>query len=477
MPEQISARNGKRTRTAALIVAVTVAVVAAFAARPDTGASAVPAPSAPSNCNTWNTPFCNAAMTPIAGWKGHVFALSQKYPSRVVPGSQPWLAVDPKVHPGDYARVVLAYFYEGNIHGGSIENDFDPARNNVRPWYNAPFQDLGLFGREFVHGLTEERNSSPGELTPQQTSVWANYAVGYYNTPGATVIRKVWQPWRTHAGAAPDVRSAAGVPEGTVAAKLLFTTASPTEVPFIANAPAWDAYIYQNVHAYPTKQGPNPRVIGKVRLLQIDIAVKDHRAGYTGWFFGTFVYGGGPGYSGAPLGKVWRDVAPVGLMWGDDPTYTPPPSPSPHTSGLKQTWLNPTVNMAHYGYQYRLNGPVDNPISSCMSCHSTGEINIKNPNTPGSGILPPNPMPTPPATPPPHDIAYWFRNIGPSQPFDVPGFASTGYSLQVMGGIRNYYTYLGPTPPPVAGGRRAMRVLQGIQRADDRPARDGGTTH
>jgi hypothetical protein len=429
-------------------------------------------------CDTWNTPFCNALMPPPPGWTGHVFKLSQAYPQSAHPYPRPpWAGIDPKRDPNRYAYAVLGYFYEGNIHGGgTIENDFDPALNHVRRWYNAPFQDLGLFGREFVHGLTEERNSAPHELPPRPTSGWANYAVGYYNAPGATVIAHVWNPWRAKAGSQPDIVAARTVPEGTVAAKLLFTTASTGpggEVPFIADAPAWNAWIYKNVHAYPSQGASNPRVIGKVRLLQIDFAVKDHNAGPTGWFFGTFVYGGGPGYTGPKIGTGWRNVAPVGLMWGNDPGYTPPPSPQPST--LKETWLNPNVHMLHYGYQNRLNGPVDNPVSACMSCHATGEINAQNRSDTGSGMIAPIPMPTPPATPPPHDIAYWFRNIGPSEPFDKPGYVSTGYSLQVMDGIRNYYTYIGATSAPNAQ-LRAARVLHAVQH-DDRPPRDGGPTH
>jgi hypothetical protein len=487
MPYRPTSRAARWSRVALIVLsaALGVAVVGAVAVvatpRPAASSFAVVSPSfVQGSCNTWNTPFCNAAMSPLPDWTGHVFQLSQDYPKSPRYGSNgPWRpSIDPKTDPGGYTRMVLAYFYEGNIHGGGIENDFDPARNHVRRWYNAPFQDLGTFGREFVHGLTEERNSSPGELTPQQTSVWANYAVGFYNTPGAMVIGNVWNPWRKAAGARPSIAAAAHVPEGTVGVKLLFTTASTAEAPFIAGAPAWDAYVYKNVHAYP--KGPSdPRVIWKVRLLQIDIAVKDHRAGPTGWFFGTFVYGGGPGYAGPELGKGWRDVAPVGLMWGNDPGYTPPPSPTPHTSGLKETWLNPNVNMAHYGYQYRLNGPVDNPVSSCISCHSSGEINRKDPRKAGSGMIAPIPMPTPPATPPPHDIAYWFRNLGPSEPFDKPGFDSTGYSLQVMDGIRNYYQYLGATPAPTAA-LRTSRFLKGQaerKKVDYRPPRDGGPSH
>lgn len=477
------------TAAAFALVALAATGVTTLAEHASRAAAVVPPGFAADACNTRTTPFCNAGQTPSPGWTGHVFRLSQNYPQGLeLDASTPWRAIDPKREPDRYVRAVLEYFYDGNIHGGSIENDFDPATNHKRRWYNAPFQDLGLFGREFVHGLTEERNSSPFELTPQQRSVWANYAVGFYNAPGGHVLRQVWNPWRASPNGQPSIAAAAQVPEGTVAAKLLFTTASTGpggEVPFIADAPAWDGYVYENVHAYPQLSKPPPtptappRAIRKVRLLQIDVAVKDHRAGPTGWFFGTFVYGGGPGYTGPALGRGWRNVAPVGLMWGNDPGFVPPsPAPTPG-AGLKETWLNPGVHMLHYGYQGRLNGPVDNPNSSCMSCHSTGEIALppQNPTTPGSGMFGPIPMPTPPATPPPHDVAYWFRNVGPSEPFDKPGFASTGYSLQVMDGIRNYYEYIGATAAP-RGESRMARALRGLlEKTDDRPPRDGGPTH
>lgn len=489
MPQHPLSTGGRRGRVSFVVLSVAFAAAAAAAAAVARPPAAAPMTTLASptyiagRCNTWNTPFCDAAMTPpptTPPYTGHVFRLAQNYPKTARPDRHaPWLKIDPKTNPGAYTRAVLAYFYEGNIHRGSLENDFDPKLNHVRGWYNAPFQDLGAYGREFVHGLTVERLSLPHELAPEQTSKWMNYAVGFYNAPGGMVIRRVWDPWRAKAGAQPSITAAIPVPDGTVAAKLLFTTGTVAEVPYLANAAVWNAYVYQDRNKLPPKvtppATPAPRVIGTVRLLQIDIAVKDKRAGKTGWFFGTFVAGGGPGYTGPALGKGWRDVAPVGLMWGNDPGYTPPPSPAPPpaTNGLKETWLNPDVHMPHVGYQNRLNGPVDNPVSACMSCHATGQVNLKSPTTFGSSMIAPIPMPTPPATPPPHDIAYWFRNIGPEEPFDGPAFGSTGYSLQVMGGLSNYFRYIGATPPPTAA-LRAMRVNRAVQAEDPRPPRDGG---
>ena len=59
-------------------------------------------------------------------------------------------------------------------------------------------------------------------------------------------------------------------------------------------------------------------------------------------------------------------MVPVGLMWGNDPAGLP----------LKESWINPSAPAyakAHLGFEGRLNGPVDNPVSACMSCHATAQ--------------------------------------------------------------------------------------------------------
>jgi hypothetical protein len=159
--------------------------------------------------------------------------------------------------------------------------------------------------------------------------------------------------------------TAALFPNGTVATKLIFTTASEAEVPYLKGAPQWQAYVYANPND-PAPKASSPRAVLPLRLLQIDIAVKDDRVSDTtpGWVFGTFVYGGGPGGVGS---SGWMNVSLVGTMWGNDPAHS-------GTTPLAQTWLNPAVRMPHVGYQGRLNGPIDNPASSCLSCHSTAEV-------------------------------------------------------------------------------------------------------
>ena len=364
-------------------------------------------------CDTPTTPFCDALMPPIADWTGHVFHLSQSYPATIGPDVRPWLRYDPRTQTEKYLRAVLDYVFDGNLRADT-EASFDLTLNRKRAWYHAPWQDVGITGREFIHGLTRERVSRPYELAPQQTHQWSSYAVGFYNAPGGMILGRIWKD-----RGAPNA-AAAAFPDGTVATKLLFTTASEAEVPYLKGAPRWRAYVYADANE-PDPTAASPRAVLALPLLQIDVAVKDRRvADATGWVFGTFVYGGGPG---GQSGSGWTHVATVGGMWGNDPNYS-------GTGSLSQTWINPSVHMPHLGYQDRLSGPVDYPTSSCLSCHSTGEV-------PAGALLPPAQA----------DTAKWFRNIRSGEPFD-PARQSTDYSLQTSVGIANFEAHRAAASQP-----------------------------
>ena len=95
------------------------------------------------------------------------FSSSENYPATINRDVEPWLQDDPRTQTESYLRAVLDYVFDGNF--GHAEASFDPARNRKRAWYNAPWQDVGISGREFIHGLTRERVSRPYELAPQQT--------------------------------------------------------------------------------------------------------------------------------------------------------------------------------------------------------------------------------------------------------------------------------------------------------------------
>jgi hypothetical protein len=334
------------------------------------------------------------------GWTGPVFKLRQDYPATKPPvGPKPWKSFNFKTQQAKYLQAVLNYCKEGNV-----GVDWQLEKNTVRNWYHAPWLHAGPNGREFVHGLTGERSSRAHELAPTQTGTFANWAVGFYNAPGGYVIGQVWKNSN-----APNP-AAVNFPDGTVACKLLFTTATVDQVPYLKNDFEWQANT--------SIRSGGPRSIQTVRLLQVDVAVRDSRANATtGWVFGTFVYDGN-----ATGATPWDRLEPVGLMWGNDPTVTE--ATKTDTTHLVQTWINPDVGPPqHLGRAGRLNGPVDNPKSSCLSCHSTAEWEAKANVLPGSH----------------DDVMRWFRNLKANEAFDA-GQKSLGNSLQVALGLENFHS-------------------------------------
>lgn len=340
-----------------------------------------------------------------AGYRGRVFQLRQDYPTaRPSASVKPWDSIDPILNPHGYMMAIKEYVLEGNV-----STDWRVERNSVRNWYHVPWLHPGAAGREFIHGMTRERTSRPGELGPGQTGFIQNWAIGFYNEEGGYTVGQVWNDSND-----PDPTKAQ-FSNGTAVVKVLFTEADPTQVPELEGAFEWRANVHQN---RPT----SPKEIKTLRLLQVDVAVKEPRvAETTGWVFGTFIYD-----KDAPGSTPWDKLVPIGMMWGNDPGVTP----SDVTSGrktLKETYVNPAVpalGKRRLGWGGRLNGPVDNFISSCSSCHSTAQW------PPRSSLVPPREATE-------EQRLRWFRNIKAHEPFDEGGIP-LDYSLQLLFGIRNF---------------------------------------
>lgn len=371
--------------------------------------------------------FPDARSAPPTGWSGPVFKLSQDYPTNSPPNdAQSFLAIDFVSRPYDYSQAVLAYVLEGNVTPGKPNAAWVVQDNQIRKWYHAPWMHAGPRGREFIHGLTRERSSCPGQLSDQQTDWFQSWAIGIYNAQGGYTIGRVWQD-----ASEPDP-SKSIFPVGTVSAKLLFTSASIRQVPYLKGAPIWLANINETTRSAQ-------RMPRNVRLIQFDIAVRDARANATtGWVFGTYVYDGNQSGS-----DPWRKLVPVGLMWGNNPTIS---SAQPFRRGqfnpqLTETWLNTSIQTKqHYGRGGRLNGPLDDSTSSCLSCHATAQV---------PALSPINPQPRSPHCGPLVDDwqeqKSWFRNIQAGRAFD-PSAVSTDYSLQIPVGIGNLKRWLGNYP-------------------------------
>lgn len=348
------------------------------------------------------------------------FALSADYP-KTAPASEayPWKSIDFRKAGFDYLRAVLAYVYEGNI-PSSGPATWDVQNNKVRKWYHAPWMEVGKNGREFIHGLTRERTSLVGELWNSPPNPEAqNWAVGFYNPPGGYVVGQVWSDPN-----APDPKKALNFPDGTVAAKLLFTMADAHSVPYLKGSFEWLANAHSSIECRIREiDDSSPlceRSVQTVRLLQIDVAVRDDRPDYpspTNWVFGTFVYDGN-----APGKTPWERMVPVGIMWGNDPGKSPENVAAGYQ--LQETVINHASPVQHAGCAWRLNGPVDNPLSSCLSCHAGATFPVPNPMVPKT------------CDSSPESLAF-FQNINSASPRD-PGTAWFDYSLQLSTGFRNF---------------------------------------
>jgi len=383
-------------------------------------------------------------MLSSSSYHGRVFVLSQDFPDALPPvddGVKKILAIDYHKDWKAYAMAVRDYAFEGNIEAPDYENDFFLEDNKVRHWYHVPWQHWGPTGREGFHGLTQEGPIAVQMLAPSQTQTSHAYAVGFYNDRGGYTIGRVWANPRD-----PDLSVMAdgkGFPVGTVVAKLLFTTLDEKEVPYLQNPVTWKAYVYANDVDPSVPSKSKKRVQAPVHVIQMDIMVRDPRADATGgWVFGTFVYNGGVGES-----ERWRNLIPVGLMWGNDPEErtnltNPEPVKTETNPKLTETVINSGAEMPamHLGWGFRLNGPVDNPLSSCMSCHSTAQYPVV------SAIMPF--LNTPPVNPPskqgePASDAWmrWFRNVKCAEPFDPGQAVSVDYSLQLAKSIENFIEF------------------------------------
>lgn len=278
---------------------------------------------------------------------------------------EPWKAIDFLDDPRAYMYAVLE----------TAKTDFERdgprlVGTGTEDWWIVPWMDYTGFGREPLMGLTKERGPDPGDLSPSNTGSHQVWAVGFYNAPGAAVVGEIFED-----PCDPNYPENVRFPEGTVSIKFLFTDAPVDQVTYLANAPVY--------HAYMDPPGqrvrPQDRSLRDVRLLQMDIAVRDSRANPVGWLFGTFAW------IGLPRGDTLFDnLEPVSLQWGDDPGVTSP-------RRIRETWINPRMEGVLYGwpdrptlgFHGRANGPADNIRSSCLSCHASARM----PSVPGKRLL------------------------------------------------------------------------------------------
>lgn len=415
----------------------------------------------------------------------------------------PWKAFDFKTQPREYLQELIKYAYKNNL-----ETDWA----NPKDWFSAPYMHLDTLtpeknieptGREFMHGLTMERVGCKAEIdgvTADPNCKFAtdiyklpegsfyNWAVSFYNARGGSYINKVWTEVLKEK---PEDRNLEvfreGFSDGAVAVKLLFTRAKVEDAKYLEKSVEWQADVERRLDrenaqnfsgAKCLKNGvPAEECFPKVRLLQIDIAVRDNRAEQTGWVFGTFIYkNDAPRFieykfkdltpDEVAKKEAWLRLVPLGLIYGNGEKIAVGASET-------ESYINPNIGVTqHFGcnlYQTadgkfvkqekRLNGPVDNPQSSCLSCHAVSE-------TPDN--LNPNSVPYAKMGCAENKIAEWFRNINPRQGetfSSAKNIFTLDYSLQLREGIFRRWLeaqncYNNPQKCPFADNNQAENISE-----------------
>lgn len=418
-----------------------------------------------------------------------MFSLSQDYPkTKPNPNSMapffniPW---EDRATFMDWIMAVREHCFEG-----MIDVDFIPQKNKVRDWYHMPFLHYGDLASEGFHGLAKEASISPYQLGPNQSKGGQTYAIGFYNDFAGNILHKMWIEQDNPDGTATNAPDGGGFPEGTVIFKLLFTDLDETQVDYLKNPFSWDAWVTEYwdnktaIAAHPERKNwanPNPRVVKKMSLIQMDLMVRDKRADKygTGWVFGTFCYNGNLN-NGKPMKERVKNLVPVGIQFGNDPDYKTnwftsyPPLETKINDSLQQTFINPSPDLPpqHLGYGGRLDGPVDLNTASCMSCHATAEFPQvaalvppqafigENKAYKGDSILWKLTDTNAPA------FQKYFDNLRCGTAYTPDKAASTDFSLQVSLALGYYYDWKDGT----FGGIYSKNYNENVK-----PVRRGGT--
>jgi len=364
--------------------------------------------------------FRNAATEPPKNPTTPVFKLSRDYPHSIPDACTEcaWLDVKVNFSPNftdpkspqwhgqnwdAYMKAILDYVKEGQDPNLANETGWQVKVDGKTRWFNVPWMAYDpTAGREYVHGTTNERTAELSDLVNhnphalmtfageteacKKDNPWGfeSWSVGYYNEYGGyTLGRAIPATGVPQMGEYMGSPIPAGLPfpTGTVVVKILTSTVPPECVPFLNDSPAWQI----DRHKLTAKEGYScDREVQISHVVQVDVAVVDPRSPIR-WVYGTFAYDGQ-----VPGSNFWEHLVPVGLQWGSDP-WTFPAVPESVSLPLQQSVINPDIQtFQHLGCKDRLAGPVDNPASSCTSCHASAyaaphnAIDIMNTNVPPS---------------------------------------------------------------------------------------------
>lgn len=289
---------------------------------------------------------------PIAQWRTDYPEDLERDENNQLVTRTPWTSIDFTKDTAAYMDSVLSVIKTDFHKDGDVLK-----RNKEHRWWMSLWMDYTRYGREPRMGLTKERGPNEKDLSKTSRAGYQVWAVGFYNEFGALTFGEIFED-----PCNPSVPVAVNFARNTVSIKFLFTDAAPNEVEYLKGGPVYKAMIDPNHN----NTDPKKRIVSELRLIQLDIAIKDTRADETNWIFGTF------GWVGPAKGDgLFDNLVPVSLQWGNDPGV--------YDDNIKESWINPVLHEVMYGwperptlgFKGRANGPADNIRSSCLSCHAT----------------------------------------------------------------------------------------------------------
>lgn len=281
--------------------------------------------------------------------------------AKIASDDRPWKGMDISQEAGAFAfsEMVQAHFYEGMANQDkNPEKNFNASRSQ-RYWCHMPWLNQGTSQREAIHGLTKELDLSASPIYPDATP-GSDWGVAYFNANACGTLEKIFGSTRLGLHNPPKWEKSR-FSDGAMSVKILFTTA---DFKALEGAYTWNANV-----SLPKETA---REIRPVRHVQMDIAVRD-----------------------ATLkGVIGKNFDWVMTSYYYDKTYNPAPdSPLRRIRNLPESLLHMRPIGTQVGFdkedsiifagaktnqsEGKLNGPADNPRSTCLGCHATAGTKIR----------------------------------------------------------------------------------------------------
>jgi len=285
--------------------------------------------------------------------------------------TRPWKGMnlqDP-IEAQKFSVLMLAYFYSGMATQDSrnVNNNFIAANDTQHYWCHMPWLNQGNAQREAIHGMTMERPLQKSDIYPLATR-GADWGIGFYNAQGCKTMNEIFGSVEAPKEV-PNWSKGVLWEDGTVSVKTLYTTA---KFKALKGSFIWQANV----------AGPNEseRSVQDVSMIQIDIAVKDStlkgvNPAINNWMMTSYYYDADY--------DMQKHAADLGYASTINPLIEKIPSKmrailKMRPIGVQTGFGEPSTGQSlifagskTHQEKGRLNGPADNPKSSCMGCHAT----------------------------------------------------------------------------------------------------------